>query len=336
MSYIYNSAILGGTFDHFHIGHETFIKAAFENSLHVTIGIVETPFSNAKSYSNSIESYALRIKNISTFLNKSGLSGRFTLIPIHDIYGTTLIDKSIETIFVTSSTAQNADLINKKRTTLDLPPLKIIVVPHVKADDGQIISSSRIRAGEINHDGASYLQFFLQKKSYHLPASLRPTLQTPLGPVIQYIKDLPVSQTIIAIGDVVSMDLIQAGYTPALCIIDYHTRRESLSIELVKQYFPRSDYEIPNPAGTINPDFANIFLSALADYHQTPKTQTIAVDGEEDLLALPALLLAPLGTSIVYGQPKLGMIAVKVTPEIKAKVKQILGSFISQNIIVGL
>jgi uncharacterized protein (UPF0218 family) len=38
----------------------------------------------------------------------------------------------------------------------------------------------------------------------------------------------------------------------------------------------------------------------------------VVVDGEEDLATLPALVAAPTGASIVYGQPGEGMVLVEV------------------------
>jgi hypothetical protein len=50
----------------------------------------------------------------------------------------------------------------------------------------------------------------------------------------------------------------------------------------------------------------------------------IVVDGEEDLLALVALLHAPLNGLIVYGQPREGIVAIKVTQQKKREARRIL------------
>jgi len=59
--------------------------------------------------------------------------------------------------------------------------------------------------------------------------------------------------------------------------------------------------------------------------HSTP--QIILVDGEEDLLALPTMLLAPLDTYVVYGQYNLGMVVVRITEEIKSLARNLLTQF---------
>jgi hypothetical protein len=50
---------------------------------------------------------------------------------------------------------------------------------------------------------------------------------------------------------------------------------------------------------------------------------TVEVTGEEDLAALPAMLAAPLGSTVVYGQPGEGMVRVAVTPEARRRAREL-------------
>ncbi len=324
MRYTFKHSILGGTFDHFHIGHEAFVSAPFNDSLHVTVGIVETPFSNAKSFSLTIESYEIRLQNLTNYLKSLGVLDRATIIPIHDIYGTTLTDKSIDAIYVTSSTKQNADLINEKRLAMEMPPLEIKVVPHVKTDDDQIVSSSLIRTGLINRSGHSYLKIFESDNNLVMPDSLRDQLQKPLGTVITDINNIitivPPPTPIITVGDMVSMDLLKTGITPAICVVDFQTKRTDIDERITAKYFPTIHQTLQNPAGSINPQIADIYLQSFNIFQKTSNTQIIKVEGEEDLLTLPALLLSPLGSFVIYGIPNLGACILEVTPEIKSKI----------------
>lgn len=321
MSYLYQSAILGGTFDHFHLGHEQLISAAFAKADHVTIGITKAPLSPAKAFPEYIADFATRRSSIESFLSTRGYRSRSTLIPLTDIYGTSLTDPSIEAIFVTHSTLPGARMINRERRKISLPKLSVVIVPHVLGSDRRIISSSRIRGGQIDRFG----------HSHRLPARLRKQLQTPIGPVItdptHLTTLLPDSPIIIAVGDIVSRDLREAGYTPAISIIDYHTRHKPLSPAVVSEYFSTPTHELANPAGYISPAFSPLFLSALSAYQSTHTPQLIAVKGEEDLLALPALSLSPLGSVVIYGQPGLGMVVVPITESIKALAGHYLAQF---------
>lgn len=53
----------------------------------------------------------------------------------------------------------------------------------------------------------------------------------------------------------------------------------------------------------------------------------LLVDGEEDLLALPAIVHAPIGGVVYYGQPQQGLVEVMVTEEKKREVLALLKQF---------
>jgi pantetheine-phosphate adenylyltransferase len=330
MAYAFKHAILGGTFDHFHLGHENFLTAAFAQSRQITIGIVKET-SVAKHLSDQVESYATRLSSLTTYLITHNLMPRTSIIPLSDIYGTSLTDKSIEAIFVTQTTKPNAELINVKRQELGLTLLDIITVPFSLSDDGEIISSSRIRAGLIDREGPSYLKQFMRKSTYRLPSNLRSSLEIPLGIVVKDLQNLPQVipplATIISVGDIVSMDLSKAGYIPKASIIDYHTRRKEIDINLIKQYFPIAHHHINNDPATINTQIAPTLLKSLSTTNSDKCTQVIVINGEEDLLVIPAVLLSPLGSYVIYGQYRLGMIIAQVTEELKSYVKHLLAQF---------
>lgn len=331
MSYNYNHAILGGTFDHFHIGHEKLIENAFNKSEKVTIGIVEKIFPSNKYYKSCIEEFSTRLESLKAYLSKQGLESRSSIIPINDIYGTSLIDSSIEAIFVTDSTLPNAKIINNKRLQIGMHQLEIAKVSYVLGDDNQAISSGRIRDGSIDRNGHSYMKFFKQKEVYLLPKQLRKSLQKPLGKVVKSATEasklIPATSLTISIGDIVSIDLKKINFPTALCIIDYKTRRMIIDEKEMNKYFPYINKVVQNLAGTINVESANIILSSLSEYEQSNQTQLIKVVGEEDLLALPVLLLSPLGSYVIYGQYQVGMIVVEVTEEIKNLAKKYLEQF---------
>lgn len=328
MKYQFQHSVLGGTFDHFHVGHTKFVTTALAGAARVTIGLVKNPFSDIKLYPSSIEPYQLRKKALLTVLAKNSASSRASIIPLQDIFGTSLTDPTIDAIFVTQANHHNALMINNKRSILGLPPLAVQLVDYVLGDDDLVVNSGRIRAGLIDRLGHSYLKFLLQKPTHRLPESLRRKLQSPLGTVITNLDDLtqllPPSPILITVGDITSLGLIKSGYHPSICIIDHHSRRQDIDPTTLMQYFPVSHQTIDNPAGTINPQFGPLLLTALSNSMQSNKTQIIKVDGEEDLLTLPTLLLSPLNSVVIYGQPKVGMCFVKVTQELKATIKHLI------------
>jgi uncharacterized protein (UPF0218 family) len=68
-----------------------------------------------------------------------------------------------------------------------------------------------------------------------------------------------------------------------------------------------------NAQGTVDADAWNALEEAV-----TLKSEaSVIVEGEEDLLVLPLISLMPLGSVIVYGQPREGLVVVEVTEEMK-------------------
>ncbi|MBM3212057.1 DUF359 domain-containing protein, partial [Candidatus Poribacteria bacterium] len=53
----------------------------------------------------------------------------------------------------------------------------------------------------------------------------------------------------------------------------------------------------------------------------------VKVIGEEDLAGVPAILLSPLGTVVLYGQPQQGIVVVEVSEEKKRQLLQLLDRY---------
>ncbi len=50
----------------------------------------------------------------------------------------------------------------------------------------------------------------------------------------------------------------------------------------------------------------------------------IFVLGEEDLAVMPAVVLAPLSSIVIYGQPSSGCVLIRVTREKKKEMRELL------------
>ena len=79
---------------------------------------------------------------------------------------------------------------------------------------------------------------------------------------------------------------------------------------------------VNNPQGTITQEAISAVKAALEKNEHTH----IVVNGEEDLLALIAVLYAPENAVVVYGQPHEGIVVVKVTSDRKEQAKQFLNA----------
>ncbi|SDX65124.1 GTP-dependent dephospho-CoA kinase family protein [Halobellus clavatus] len=156
-----------------------------------------------------------------------------------------------------------------------------------------------------------------------LPDDLRGSFKDPFGDVYEDADALlaDAGRPIVAVGDVVTYHLRQAGHVPAVALVDGRTEREAVD-EAISDALadPEHRRAVENPPGAISEEL----LATLADAVDAPEPITIVVDGEEDLAALPAVLVTPAGGTVVYGQPGEGMVAVAVTPDAKAEMRSLL------------
>ncbi|MFN4212977.1 MAG: pantetheine-phosphate adenylyltransferase, partial [Microgenomates group bacterium] len=177
----FNHVVLGGTFDHLHKGHKALIDKAFAVGKKVTIGLTSEKLTKNKFLSQTIESYIERYKALKNYLSLKKFSDRCKILKIDDIFGSTLTDETIEAIVVSKNTLSGAQLINRERGKRKLPFLKIIIVPDVLGEDGELITSEKIRLGVIDREGGSYR--LAVGRRLILPDHLRESLRKPLGEV---------------------------------------------------------------------------------------------------------------------------------------------------------
>ena len=143
----YSKVAVGGTFDKFHDGHKKLLSTAFEMGDRVEIGVTSDAFGGLKG---NIDPCEERMKNLKCFFSDKS---NFTVVPLEDPFGTTISDGDFEAIVVSKETEPTAVKINEIRVSKGMKPLDIIVVNFVMAYDGNPISSTRIRSGEINNNG---------------------------------------------------------------------------------------------------------------------------------------------------------------------------------------
>lgn len=337
MNFKYKLAILGGTFDRFHIGHQYLIATAFKQSENVIIGLSTSELIKQKFLSETIETYTLRENYLKEYLKRKGLSARSEIVPIADIFGNSLKRKNIQAVFVTNNTYKNACVINMHRRKTGLDPLKIVTVPFLKGADGKIITSEKIRFGEIDRFGNPYMKVFNKRKKLIMSDNLRMELRKPQGFVLTNYSEIKNTfadnidfntPVVIAVGDIVAKILIELNHQPDISLIDFKTRRKPIEKKDIPVIFTKNiSFKINNHPGSITKNAVNVFRESLKRYLETKNKQIIAISGEEDLLTLPVILLAPLHSLVFYGQHDLGTIIVRVTEDKKKQIKDLLEKF---------
>ena len=171
-----------------------------------------------------------------------------------------------------------------------------------------------------------------------LPEELRFELKDPLGRLCRgegpecvraMESELRAARRIAAVGDMTAFYLLKASIVPDLAIVDNKTKRMPIPDHVV-QSLDHDSYrtvEVKNPAATLTKDLMDLIRDSLKGEVRVK----IIVDGEEDLATLPAILYAPLGSVVVYGQPNEGSVLVKVTAEKKKHVEELMNRMIVED-----
>lgn len=325
----YTHAVLGGTFDHLHAGHHSHLHAAASCAPRLTIGLTSDEMIVKKSFAQALESYEVRRAGLSAWFAEHAPKTHYEIVAINDIYGPAGHVAAYDVLVATASTQANAALVNKQREASGVAPLPVVLAQEIPADDGVLISSTRIRAGEIDRDGHLYTAVF--SRDLQLPTTLRATLQKPMGQLFVGTEvDLHIAQQaclaaigqakpplVVAVGDIVSRLVENVIDIPTLSVIDYVTKR-------VKTLEVPHTYDVQNPASTIRQTAAHLLVEHVRDMQTRA---VIRVEGEEDLLVIPAVLAAPLQSMVIYGQPDEGIVAITVTEEKKQEVLALTKQF---------
>lgn len=158
---------------------------------------------------------------------------------------------------------------------------------------------------------------------FKISSRLREALRKPLGYFIagpnaefkakKYIENInPVK--IVTIGDVVSSTLYEAKLHIDIVVVDGKTLR---SIGRYYDFKSNHIFRVENHPGTISINAWNTLREAL----RINGDVLVLVDGEEDLLVIPVVILAPENSVVAYGQPPLwgegGIVIVEVNMEKK-------------------
>ena len=186
-------------------------------------------------------------------------------------------------------------------------------------------------------------------KSLELPFSLRESLQIPIGELVEpNSKSSPQEQLklrlelfkglLVTVGDVVTDSLYQVHVYPDISIIDNHTLREEYRNHLFNS---KNIFHCENAPATITFEawqlirkLFELLKTSRINKKIDPVFRTNTdyslvkeVNGEEDILTIPCILEAPIGSLILYGQPKKGIVVVNTTTDLKKHLFDLIQKF---------
>ncbi len=164
-----------------------------------------------------------------------------------------------------------------------------------------------------------YIKLYM--KTLYLPESLRPELKKVWGipifgkekEIIEKYKEIIKEKKfkkIITIGDRCSLTLFS----------DVKVFDGKINREKIKESLP-SSLSCLNPPGTICEEAWQVVEKAIKE------NKNVFVDGEEDLLVIPAVLLSEENTAVVYGFFDKGICLIEVSEKVKKDFKELLKKF---------
>jgi inosine/xanthosine triphosphatase len=159
----------GGTFNIIHGGHELIFNKAFEGDNQVFIGLTADELV-AGSKDVEIDDYETRKKNLEEFLAKNGWQGRFSVLKLEDELGPA-VSKDFDVIVVSAETVPNAEAINRERERQGLKTMDILTVEMALAENGDVISATRIKRGDMDAQGSMLREVVISVGS-HNPVKL--------------------------------------------------------------------------------------------------------------------------------------------------------------------
>jgi pantetheine-phosphate adenylyltransferase len=146
--------VLGGTFDPVHDGHRALFDRAFELG-DVTVGLTSDELApKTRSEERYVRPFDERKADLEADLEAFAeeYDRDFEIRTLEAPTGIAT-EPGFDVLIVSPETKEGGRMVNEEREEKGLDPLDIEVVDHVNAEDGDIISSTRIVAGEIDEHG---------------------------------------------------------------------------------------------------------------------------------------------------------------------------------------
>jgi len=149
----YSTVATGGTFDQLHAGHRRLLEKSFELGARVVIGLTSDEFAR-KEGKVPERPYEARKAELDAYIKERFAGRRYSIAKLDDFFGPGIASREVEALVASPETGKRVDLANALRAKRGFPPLELVIVDWVLAEDGMPISSTRIRNGEIDAEGA--------------------------------------------------------------------------------------------------------------------------------------------------------------------------------------
>ncbi len=317
-------------FDRLHYGHQILLDSLMLHP-NPTAGVIDNELiPDDTQLVQLIQPLDLRVKNLEIYVDSLELGYNLPVIRVTKYDELRALERSIRFVMFDGHCCQEISeraLETRKGRGDSFDRMK-----PVRALDGEHLSSARIRQGEIDRNGRPLEG--TGQKARRLPKTSRDGLKAPKGNIYRVTEGSPEEAVVariendkpsivITVGDVTSDTIQKAGFTPDVMVADRITKRGEFDLDVDSEI----QYIIYNPAAAIYPEAWSVMDTAIKD----GKKSLILVEGEEDLMGFPAVMLAEEGAVMLYGQPDEGIVWVPVNDENK----QLAQSYLDVMPVIG-
>ena len=143
---------MGGTFDVIHNGHMALLKKSFSISSKVIIGLSSDQLA-IKRGKSLVNDYSKRFSLLESTIEKNFPNSSYEISKLENDFGPAVVEGSVKALVVSEETSTKGFHLNELRAERNLPPVELVVVPMILAEDGKAISSTRIKNSEIDSSG---------------------------------------------------------------------------------------------------------------------------------------------------------------------------------------
>ena len=148
----YGTVALGGTFDIIHKGHLALLSKAFSISSHAIIGLTGDKLA-LKLNKKVINDYSKRFESLTNVIQKKFPNSSYSISKLENDFGPAAMEGNVDALVVSEETSNKGEILNTIRKKRNLSQVEVVIVPMVLAEDGNRISTSRIKNSEIDTEG---------------------------------------------------------------------------------------------------------------------------------------------------------------------------------------
>ncbi|HXV46369.1 MAG TPA: pantetheine-phosphate adenylyltransferase [Nitrososphaera sp.] len=142
----------GGTFDEIHVGHIALLAKAFQTGSKVIIGVSSDEFAKKRGKMLNHD-FEQRVENLKKMIKKEFDDVSYEIARLDGDFGPAVTTGDVGALVASHETQAKGRLLNEMRAKRGLKPVEVVAVELVRAEDDSPISSTRIRAGEIDSRG---------------------------------------------------------------------------------------------------------------------------------------------------------------------------------------